>query len=162
MIQLASIVHMVVKTLSIDKNDNTAVRWLAAAMLFSLFSCSTVHQTPSPPQSGTDPLATLIKWYRGPLNHLSAVRHNRCPMVPSCSEYALQAIERHGPVKGWLLTCDRLLRCGREETDTAPRIWAHGHWHFYDPVENNDHLLRPQSDPPSVRKDAGRMERQKP
>jgi hypothetical protein len=42
----------------------------------------------------------VIKFYRGPLNHLQAVRRGECPMYPSCSEYSRQAIARFGFIKG--------------------------------------------------------------
>jgi uncharacterized protein len=35
----------------------------------------------------------------------------RCRFVPSCSEYAIMAIEELGPVKGSLKTIYRVLRC---------------------------------------------------
>jgi putative membrane protein insertion efficiency factor len=35
----------------------------------------------------------------------------RCRFYPSCSEYAQQAIERHGAVRGTLLSLKRVLRC---------------------------------------------------
>lgn len=35
-----------------------------------------------------------------------------CRFHPSCSSYALEAIERHGPFKGLWLSLRRLLRCG--------------------------------------------------
>lgn len=35
----------------------------------------------------------------------------QCRFSPSCSEYALQAIERHGALKGWCLAVRRLLCC---------------------------------------------------
>jgi uncharacterized protein len=35
-----------------------------------------------------------------------------CRFYPSCSEYAEQAIERHGPVRGSWLTARRVCRCG--------------------------------------------------
>jgi putative membrane protein insertion efficiency factor len=35
----------------------------------------------------------------------------RCRFYPSCSTYAIQAIETHGPLKGLLLAAGRLLRC---------------------------------------------------
>ena len=57
----------------------------------------------------------------------------RCPMYPSCSHYARQSFERHGVFKGWILTCDRLLRCGRDET----RLSGQMHGGAYDPLENN-------------------------
>ncbi|HLX60042.1 MAG TPA: membrane protein insertion efficiency factor YidD [Planctomycetota bacterium] len=34
-----------------------------------------------------------------------------CRFTPSCSHYALEAIEKHGFFKGWWLACWRLLRC---------------------------------------------------
>jgi putative component of membrane protein insertase Oxa1/YidC/SpoIIIJ protein YidD len=80
----------------------------------------------------------IIKLYRGPLNHLESVRRGECPMYPSCSEYSRQAIARFGFVKGWIMTMDRLIRCGRDEIRTAPRIWVEGKWKYYDPVEDND------------------------
>jgi len=35
-----------------------------------------------------------------------------CRFHPSCSSYALEAIERHGPFRGLWLSLRRLLRCG--------------------------------------------------
>jgi uncharacterized protein len=35
----------------------------------------------------------------------------RCRFWPSCSEYASQAIERHGLVRGGKLAISRVLRC---------------------------------------------------
>lgn len=35
----------------------------------------------------------------------------RCRFVPSCSEYALEALERHGAGKGLYLSARRLLKC---------------------------------------------------
>jgi putative membrane protein insertion efficiency factor len=34
-----------------------------------------------------------------------------CRFTPTCSEYAAQAIERHGSVRGSALAAKRLLRC---------------------------------------------------
>lgn len=34
-----------------------------------------------------------------------------CRFHPTCSAYALQALEKHGPLKGLRLTAWRLLRC---------------------------------------------------
>ena len=36
----------------------------------------------------------------------------RCRFYPSCSTYALDALERHGPWRGSWLALWRLLRCG--------------------------------------------------
>jgi putative membrane protein insertion efficiency factor len=35
----------------------------------------------------------------------------KCKYSPSCSEYAMQAIVKYGPYKGWVLAIWRLLRC---------------------------------------------------
>jgi putative membrane protein insertion efficiency factor len=36
---------------------------------------------------------------------------NRCRFEPSCSAYALGALQRHGAARGSLLSAARLLRC---------------------------------------------------
>jgi len=81
----------------------------------------------------------IINFYRGPLNHLQAVRRGECPMYPSCSEYSRQAIARFGFAKGWVMSMDRLMRCGRDETRLAPKIRVSGKLKYYDPIENNDY-----------------------
>ncbi|MCQ2982688.1 MAG: membrane protein insertion efficiency factor YidD [Treponemataceae bacterium] len=34
-----------------------------------------------------------------------------CRFYPTCSNYGIQAITRHGPVKGTILTAKRIIRC---------------------------------------------------
>jgi putative component of membrane protein insertase Oxa1/YidC/SpoIIIJ protein YidD len=60
--------------------------------------------------SGVSLYEGVISFYRGPLNHLQAVRRSECPMYPSCSEYSRQAIARFGFAKGWVMSMDRLMR----------------------------------------------------
>lgn len=36
---------------------------------------------------------------------------NNCRFVPSCSQYAIEAIQIHGVLKGMLLATWRILRC---------------------------------------------------
>lgn len=36
---------------------------------------------------------------------------NSCRFSPTCSQYGLEAISKHGPVKGLWLTLKRVLRC---------------------------------------------------
>jgi len=59
-------------------------------------------------------------------------------MYPSCSQYSLQSFEKHGFLIGWMMTCDRLVRCGRDETNLSQEIFVNGKLKFYDPVEKND------------------------
>jgi putative membrane protein insertion efficiency factor len=42
---------------------------------------------------------------------LSPLLGNHCRFYPSCSHYAVEAIERYGPWRGSLLAVRRLLRC---------------------------------------------------
>ena len=53
-------------------------------------------------------LITLIKWYR---KYISPMKRTKCPYVPTCSEYGLEAIEKYGAIKGSLLATWRILRC---------------------------------------------------
>lgn len=49
-----------------------------------------------------------IRFYR---RNISPVRPPCCRFIPTCSEYALVAIERHGAWKGGWLALRRLLKC---------------------------------------------------
>lgn len=51
---------------------------------------------------------TFIRIYR---YALSALLGNRCRFEPTCSSYAIQAIEQHGCMSGCYLMTKRLLRC---------------------------------------------------
>lgn len=51
----------------------------------------------------------LIRFYRKYLSPLKTTTH--CIFIPTCSEYALEAIEKYGALKGGLLTAWRILRC---------------------------------------------------
>ncbi|MDX1755938.1 MAG: membrane protein insertion efficiency factor YidD [Marinobacter sp.] len=60
-----------------------------------------------------------IRFYQYAISPLMA---NHCRHYPTCSQYALEAIEQHGALSGMLLAIRRLLRC---------HPWAEG---GYDPV----------------------------
>ncbi len=112
---------------------------LVSMLIYLVSACATTGSTQEDPQNRNKPRGSfLLRFYRGPLNHLSAVRVGQCPMYPSDSAYGLQAIKKHGPIVGWAMAFDRLLRCGRDETRLAPRVIVNGKWKSYDPVENND------------------------
>lgn len=53
----------------------------------------------------------LIKLLRGYKRFLSPLLGQRCRFHPSCSNYAMTAIERHGTICGGLMATTRLLRC---------------------------------------------------
>lgn len=103
---------------------------------FLLTGCS--HHNSVAPKYTADPMSALVHFYRGPLNHLAAVRRGTCPMYPSSSSYSLECIKKHGPIIGWVMTCDRLVRSGRDELHLSPWITINGRQFNYDPVEAND------------------------
>ena len=53
-------------------------------------------------------LLALLKGYRYAISPLLG---NNCRFVPSCSDYAVEAIERHGSGRGAWLAIRRLGRC---------------------------------------------------
>ena len=53
-------------------------------------------------------LVFLIRAYK---RIVSPLLPPACRFVPTCSEYAVGAIEKHGPVRGVLLAVRRIVRC---------------------------------------------------
>ena len=53
-------------------------------------------------------LLALIRFYR---KRVSPLFPAHCRFYPSCSAYALEAVEKYGARKGLWLTVKRLLRC---------------------------------------------------
>lgn len=53
----------------------------------------------------------LIALLRGYKRYVSPRLGRHCRFTPTCSEYAMQALEIHGLAKGLALTVWRLLRC---------------------------------------------------
>ena len=49
-----------------------------------------------------------IRFYR---RFLSPLKPRMCRFEPTCSAYALEALQRHGAVRGLWLALRRLLRC---------------------------------------------------
>ena len=53
-------------------------------------------------------LLSLIRFYR---RSISPLFPPSCRFVPTCSQYALEAIEKYGAARGGLLALRRLMRC---------------------------------------------------
>ena len=68
-------------------------------------------------------LLFLIRFYRREISHRK--RKPSCRYIPTCSEYAMTAIERYGAIKGGALALRRLSRC---------HPFHRGEHDFYDPV----------------------------
>lgn len=77
----------------------------------------------------------ILKFYQ---NHISVIDGNRCPMYPSCSSYASEAFHKHGLIFGWIMTCDRIVRCGRDEEKVSLKIMIQDDKLIYDPLDGND------------------------
>lgn len=50
----------------------------------------------------------LINFYR---KYISPLKKPCCRFTPTCSEYALEAFEKYGVIKGLYLSVKRILRC---------------------------------------------------
>ena len=64
-----------------------------------------------------------------------------CRFVPTCSEYAMEAIERQGVIRGGLLAAGRLLRChpfARSGYDPVPEDRTRAaHLHLHSRLNGN-------------------------
>ena len=54
------------------------------------------------------PFIALIIFYR---KCISPLKPHTCRFTPTCSQYALEAFRKYGPLKGFLLSLKRILRC---------------------------------------------------
>lgn len=85
----------------------------------------------------------LLAPIRGYQRWISPSRPRRCKYEPTCSAYAVEAIERHGAAKGTLLAAWRLLRCNP---------FSHG---GFDPVREEFTLRAKPLDPTEYHREAG-------
>ena len=68
----------------------------------------------------------LIRTYQ---RYLSPMKRTKCPYIPTCSCYGLEAVEKHGAVLGGILAACRILRCNP---------FSHG---GYDPVPDKLRII---------------------
>jgi uncharacterized protein len=73
---------------------------------------------------------------------ISPSRPRRCRYEPTCSAYAVEAIDRHGATRGFLLAAWRLLRCNP---------FSHG---GFDPVPDKFTLRGGPVDPAEYHREA--------
>lgn len=84
------------------------------------------------PQSLMDKaMITSIRWYQRVISSRTAAC---CKYYPTCSRYAVEAVERYGAMRGGLLAALRLLRCrpwSNGGIDDVPRrysVWYRFTW----------------------------------
>jgi len=86
-----------------------------------------------------EPLQSGIRFFQ---RFISPVDGPRCPMYPTCSAYAMQAVQKHGPLVGSFITVDRLLH------ESGPAFHDHplkvgSRIRFLDPLSANDCWVHP-------------------
>lgn len=73
-------------------------------------------------------LIALVRGYQilsAPVYALMGGAVSACRFTPSCSHYAIEALQRHGSFRGTWLTARRLCRChpwGGQGFDPVPRM----------------------------------------
>ena len=50
----------------------------------------------------------FIKQYQ---KYISPMKSTKCPYIPSCSQYGLEAIKKYGALKGGFMALWRIIRC---------------------------------------------------
>jgi uncharacterized protein len=80
------------------------------------------------------PFIWLVTFYQKTIGY---VNQGRCDMYPTCSQYSIISIRKHGPAVGIMMTADRFIHEGSEK-DYVRKIKVGTRYRFYDPVENND------------------------
>ena len=69
-------------------------------------------------------------------NYISGIRGQTCPMHPSCSRYAIESFRNNNFFNAFLLTSDRLIRCGHDYENYSLTLTNNG-IKFLDVPENS-------------------------
>ena len=89
-------------------------------------------------------LLSLIRFYR---REISPLRPPCCRFIPTCSEYALEAVEKYGVFRGGWLALRRLARCHpfhrQKSVEYDPDPYP------CQPLADGEGPLRPSGPPPS-------------
>jgi len=93
-----------------------------------------VIDEPAVPSVAAAPFLWTLRFYQ---SYITQVDGDRCVMYPTCSQYSVASIRKHGPVMGIIMTSDRLIH-EWDEQKTVPLIKVGNRWRYNDPVKNND------------------------
>ncbi|HLO24995.1 MAG TPA: membrane protein insertion efficiency factor YidD [Geobacteraceae bacterium] len=94
------------------------------------------HDSPSSgPETSTVRIVFLglIDVYR---NFVSPINGPRCGFYPSCSAFGRQAVSEYGPIRGVMMTGDRLTRCNIFK-EPGPDYLLLPDGRLFDPVSAN-------------------------
>ncbi|MBI2891800.1 MAG: membrane protein insertion efficiency factor YidD [Nitrospirae bacterium] len=80
------------------------------------------------------PVHLAVRFFQTTISRMDGPR---CPMHPTCSRYALEAVRRNGLWLGLAMTGDRLIRDNGDFRAYA-RQRIHGHLRYVDPVEAHE------------------------
>jgi putative membrane protein insertion efficiency factor len=86
---------------------------------------SDAPQAPGPSRPAAFLLSLPVRLYRATFSPLVGMN---CRFQPTCSAYALEALEKHGALRGGWLALRRILRChplGRDGFDPVPPCEDH-------------------------------------
>lgn len=53
----------------------------------------------------------ILLGFIGAYQMLPLKSHNNCKFIPTCSNYAIEAINTYGSIKGTILSIKRIMRC---------------------------------------------------
>lgn len=107
-----------------DNGTNIDCTYIESAQKFNRNSRSSDSDslTKNPVSRG---FIALIRWYQ---RTISAGTPRRCKYQPTCSQYAVEAIQKHGSIKGTLLSSWRILRCNPWSKGGVDWVPERGQW----------------------------------
>ena len=111
------------------------IGYLVFLLLFLAGSGIARASSETPVSVKTADAGALLNFYK---TVVSSTDGERCGMFPCCSSYAAGAFKKHGFFLGWIMSCDRLIRCGRDETHLSPHIRSGNRILTVDTLEDND------------------------
>ncbi len=97
-------------------------------------AASRVKIEPPVPSVAATPFLWLLSFYQ---KLLGPAVSGRCPMYPTCSQFSVESIHKHGPFIGIVMTADRFIH-ELDEQEYAPLIKVGDRWRYLDTVQNND------------------------
>lgn len=98
---------------------------------------SSVDVSTEDAESGGYVSSVCFGWLSIYQHHMGVVMRSQCPMIPSCSAYSIEAIRKHGALKGLVLTFDRLIH-EADEKATGYRVMQGHRFKVLDTLTNND------------------------